>query len=57
MREESSRQREEPGVLGNDIGLGQSRRKGEKMVRGAGLKANRKVTEPTYLKVLILLLC
>lgn len=57
MREENSRQREEPGVLGNDIGLGQSRRKGEKMVRGAGLKANRKVTEPTYLKVLILLLC
>lgn len=44
-------------MLGNDIGLGQSRRKGGKMVRGVGLKANRKVTEPTYLKVLILLLC
>lgn len=56
-REESSRQRKEASVLGNDIGLGQSRRKGGKMARGAGLKANRKVTEPTYLKVLILLLC
>lgn len=45
-REEHSRHREEPGVLRSDMGLGQSRRKGGKMVRGAGLKASRKATEP-----------
>lgn len=44
-REESSRQREEASVLGNDIGLGQSRREGRRR-GGQGSRPTGKSQNP-----------